>query len=78
LNRLLTLDQVADELGCSISTVKRRVRHGVLPVFKDDGIVRVREADLRRYVIERVKRLQPGRPAIAGGYELPPGDRLWD
>ncbi len=33
--RLLTLRDVAGELGCSVATVKRRVRAGVLPAFVD-------------------------------------------
>jgi excisionase family DNA binding protein len=49
-DRLLTLDEVARTIGCSVATVKRRVRAGLIPVFRDGRIVRLREADLRRYV----------------------------
>lgn len=75
---LLTLQKVADELGCSPATVKRRIRSGALPAFVDGRLVRVREADLRRYVAERTVR-RAGRPEMAAaGSALHPGARLWD
>src|SRR5438093_1361646 len=43
--RLLTLAETAMVLGCSLDTVKRRVRSGAIPVFRDGRIVRVRESD---------------------------------
>jgi excisionase family DNA binding protein len=78
--RLLTVGHVAEELGCSIATVKRRIRSGALPAFVDGRLVRVREADLARYIAERVARHQLITvPApTASGRRLPPGSRLWD
>lgn len=78
--RLLTLRQVANELGCSVATVKRRIRSGALPAFVDGRIVRVREADLTRYVAERVSRRTQAEAACqsVAGRTLPPGSRLWD
>jgi excisionase family DNA binding protein len=77
--RLLTLAEVADELGCSVPTVKRRVRAGALPIFRDGRLVRVREADLRRYVIERVDRRERRPVSVAAaGRAVPEGSRLWD
>jgi excisionase family DNA binding protein len=79
MSGLLTLKQVADLLGCSIATVKRRIRAGALPAFVDGRLVRVREADLARYIAERVARR--GAAASSGamsGRTLPPGSRLWD
>jgi excisionase family DNA binding protein len=77
--RLLTLGEVASELRCSVATVKRRIRAGDLAAFTDGRLVRVREADLRRYIVERVaRRLPRGRPMIGAGHDLPSGARLWD
>jgi excisionase family DNA binding protein len=45
--RYLTFKQAA-MIGCvSLSTIRRRVRAGVLPVVRDGGVVRVRESDVR-------------------------------
>jgi excisionase family DNA binding protein len=74
--RLLTLTETADLLGVSVATVKRRVRAGAVPVFRDGKIVRVRECDLRRYVTGRIEtRRAPALLAI--GVDLHPGERLW-
>ena len=77
--RLLTLHETALELGCSLATVKRRVRDGELPTFADGRLVRVREDDLHRYVAERVARRTGTAPvAAAAGRTLAHGARLWD
>lgn len=77
--RLLTLPEVADALGCSVATVKRRIGSGVLPAFVDGRLVRVRDADLARYVAERVVRRSSGRRVSAAvGLSLAPNARLWD
>jgi excisionase family DNA binding protein len=77
---LLTLAEVADELGCSIATVKRRIRSGALPAFVDGRLVRVRDADLTRYIAERVSRQTAAGapPSELAGRTLPRGSRLWD
>ncbi len=75
---LLTRGEVADELGCSVATVKRRIRSGALPAFADGRLVRVRETDLQRYVAERTVRRAHGLELAASGRALPPGARLWD
>ena len=77
-DRLLTRAQVANELACSVSTVKRRIRGGELPAVVDGRLVRVREADLRRYVLERLTRANGGRPVELLGRPLPAGARLWE
>ena len=77
--RLLTLNDVADELRCSKATVKRRVRTGLLPVVVDGALIRVREEDLSRYVAERIERRSPNRsPSAPTGLSLPKGTKLWD
>lgn len=77
--RLLTLREVADELRCSVSTVKRRIRAGDLPTYRDGRLVKVREDDLRRYVAERVcRRTATVEHAGVAGRSLPKGARLWD
>ncbi len=77
---LLTLAEVADALTCSVATVKRRIRDGALPAFADGRIVRVREADLTRYIAERVARraTTSALSPVASGRKLPAGSRLWD
>ena len=75
---LLTLEEAAGRLGCSVSTVKRRVQDGALPAFIDGRLVRVREEDLRRFVLERVKRREARPVAALAGRALPSGGRLWD
>ena len=80
--RLLTLAETAIVLRCSLDTVKRRIRSGVIPVFRDGRIVRVRELDLRSYVALHVtapRSAPPGRrPHVAGGRRRLPARRLWD
>lgn len=80
--RLLTLAEAARVLGCSLDTVKRRVRSGAIPVFRDGRIVRVRESDLRSYVALHVSAHRPGailrRPLVASGRRRLPVRRLWD
>lgn len=44
-----TYDEAAAALGCSRSTVKRRVRTGHLAAVKTNGIARIRLTDLERY-----------------------------
>jgi excisionase family DNA binding protein len=76
--RLLTLREVADELRCSVPTVKRRIRSGALPSYRDGHIVCVREDDLRRYVAERLCRRSPAPDRAAAGRALRKGEHLWD
>jgi excisionase family DNA binding protein len=77
--RLLVLEEVAGELGCSVATVRRRVRNGELPVYVDGRIVRVREDDLRRYIAERIsRRVGAVTSAVPAGHTMPKGLRLWD
>lgn len=77
---MLTYAEAARELGCSISTVRRRINHGELPYYVDGGLRRVREEDLRRYIAERTRRRSSSTAAatIAPGRALPKGARLWD
>jgi excisionase family DNA binding protein len=51
--RLLRLDEVADTLGVSLKTVRRRVDAGELVVIRDGRVVRVHPNDLERYVAAR-------------------------
>lgn len=76
-DRLLTLREAAAVLGCGLTSIKRRVAAGQLPVFRDGRIVRVRERDLARFVAERVQRRVPAAPRPAG-CDLPAEGRLWD
>jgi excisionase family DNA binding protein len=77
--RLLTVTEAAEVLRCSVATVKRRIRTGALPTYRDGRLVRIREDDLRRYVIERIcRRAQAAEPGRAAGRSLQRGERLWD
>jgi excisionase family DNA binding protein len=77
--RLFTLAEAADELRCSLATVKRRVAAGELAVFHDGRLVRVREDDLQRYVAERVaRRSSRAASVVVAGRTLARGARLWD
>jgi excisionase family DNA binding protein len=53
LLRLLNIGEVADVLGVSIKTVRRRIEAGELPVIRDGRVVRVHPNDLDRYVASR-------------------------
>lgn len=49
-NRLLTLNEAADRLAVSISTVRRAVNAGELKTVRIGKIIRVRPADLDEYI----------------------------
>lgn len=77
-SELLTVPQVAARLGCSVATVKRRIRDGALLAFRDGRLVRVRELDLDRYIAEHVTRTTtPRGSSQRAGVTLAPGERLW-
>jgi excisionase family DNA binding protein len=50
MNRLLTVREVAEVLRCAESTVYRAIQGGRLPAWRYGRMVRVREADLERFV----------------------------
>lgn len=51
--RLMRLDEVAEVLGVSMKTIRRRIEAGELPVIRDGRLVRVHPNDLDRYVAAR-------------------------
>lgn len=53
LPNLLTIDAAASILGCSMRTLRRRIKAGELPVIRDGRLVRVHPQDLSRYVAAR-------------------------
>ena len=55
MDRLFTLEEVAEQLGCSRRTLARRIREGALPRVVDGRIVRVRESDLQRYLLAKLE-----------------------
>ena len=50
---LLTIQEVAGILKCSLKTVQRRIETGELPVIRDGRMIRVHPADLDRYIRQR-------------------------
>lgn len=47
---LLSADQVADELGCSLLTVRRKIYRGELKALKIGRLVRIRRDDLEAFL----------------------------
>jgi excisionase family DNA binding protein len=58
LQPLLSIQQVAELLGCSTRSVRRRIDQGELPAFVDGRLVRVRASDLDRYIEQRTRPLR--------------------
>lgn len=56
MNQLLTLREVAAHLKLSTRTVRERIHHGDLRAGKDGRQIRVRQADLERYIEAQVMR----------------------
>lgn len=75
--QLLTLDEAADVLRCSRSTVERRLRAGSLPAVRHGRRVLVDESDLRAFVLAAKARgqLAPTGSSPAG---VTVEGRLWD
>lgn len=51
--RLLSLNDSAEILGCSVKTIRRRVDAGELATIRDGRLVRVHPDDLDRYIKSR-------------------------
>ena len=77
---LLTIEQAAKQLNYSPATLKRRLRSGALPCFRDGRLLRIRQTDLDHYIEQRLCRpTEPNRPArTAQTTALPPGLKLYD
>ncbi|WP_083208522.1 helix-turn-helix domain-containing protein [Mycobacterium malmoense] len=52
MREFLTLNSAADELGCSLRTVRRMISSGQLPAYRigKTNIVRVKRSDLNQVV----------------------------
>ncbi len=50
LDRMLSLREVADVLGVSLATVRRRIAEGSLSIYRIGRAVRVSEADLAAFL----------------------------
>lgn len=79
IRRLLTYDETAAHLRCSVTSIRRLVREGALPCVRVTGRERrIREQDIERFVAERLqsagRRTQRNRHAVT----LRDGERLWD
>ena len=48
--RLLTRQEVADHIGCSLDSVDRRIADGRLPAIRDGRLVRIAWADLQAFL----------------------------
>jgi excisionase family DNA binding protein len=60
---LLSIAQVAELLGCSVPSVKRRLRERQLASIKEGHHVRIPREALRQYLVAR---LRPAREALIG------------
>ena len=47
---LLTVEQVALQMSCSIRTIRRRIKAGELPVIRDGRLLRILPEDLRHRI----------------------------
>ncbi len=52
-HRLLTLQESAATLNCSLKTIRRRISDGQIAVIRDGRLIRVHPDDLDRYVRSR-------------------------
>lgn len=55
LPRVLSLDLVAELLGCNRRTVQREIERGKLKAFKAGSLIRVRLEEFERYTQEPIK-----------------------
>ncbi len=79
--RLLTLDEAAIALRCSVRTLRRHIRAGAIPVVvMSPKQRRIREQDVDRFVFDHLHvDLPSGRTvSLSRGVLLAPGERLWD
>ena len=60
---MLTLAQVAEQLGVSTNTVRREVAEGHLQALQIRGIIRVSTESLEAYKCQSVKEVSAGRSA---------------
>lgn len=63
--RLVSLEEAAECIGCSVRTLRRRIWSGKLVATKVDRIVRIRVDDLRTYLDQQRdlgRQLYPTRP----------------
>lgn len=75
---LLTLPEAAAHLAVSPRTLRRWVAAGLIPAFRQGGVVRLRELDLDRFIAERMAIPTPAGADPTAGRSLEPGERLWD
>jgi excisionase family DNA binding protein len=52
-HRLLTLQDTAATLGCSLKTIRRRIADRQIAVIRNGRLVRVHPEDLERYIRSR-------------------------
>ena len=53
---LLTIKEVAKELGLSVGTVRNYIRRGMIPVVKFHRATRIDEKDLEEFIEARKRR----------------------
>ncbi len=53
---ILTIEDVATHLKCSVKTARRRVEAGVIRSFKEGGRVCVLKSDFEAYLREQIRK----------------------
>lgn len=66
MSELMTKDEVAKLLECSVSTVERLARDRVIPSFKVGWLRRYRRASIMEFLSKAEKDTLSGRPGGSG------------
>lgn len=56
MNKLYTIEEVAEKLNVSQMTVRRLIKRGDLPAYRVASVLRIADADLTKYLMEKRER----------------------
>lgn len=69
-NRLLTVDDVADQIGICKRTVYEWVADGRLPHFRLGRVLRFRQPDIDSFIDRMIEESRPGEPLDADDLKI--------